>query len=55
MITSFFGDKDKKLPTLRRFHPRNGDVLIEFKKEDGTTRIKTTRGKSQIVIRWATL
>jgi hypothetical protein len=33
----------------------NGDVLIEFKKEDGTTRIKIARGKSQVVIKWATL
>jgi hypothetical protein len=34
---------------------RNGDVLIVFKKEDGTTRVKTTRGKFQVVIKWATL
>ncbi len=34
---------------------KNGGVLIEFKKEDGTSRVKTTRGKSQVVIKWATL
>lgn len=34
---------------------RNGDVLIVFKKEDGTTRVKITRGKPQVVIKWATL
>jgi hypothetical protein len=33
----------------------NGDVLIEFKKEDGTTKVKTTRRKFQVVIKWATL